>query len=91
MDAVIDQSIDWDPDNMYLWETRNELFIFLANKEVPHDFHKCEWMVGRELPLESCCKKRKFIFLSLPYPVDIMVQKTEMFKYLINVGRAMHC
>ena len=39
------------------------LFIFLANKEVPHDFHKCEWMVGRELPLESCCKKENSFFL----------------------------
>jgi hypothetical protein len=29
IDVVIDQSIDFNLDNMYLWETQNELFIYL--------------------------------------------------------------
>lgn len=91
---MIDQSVDLDIGNMYLWKTENDLFIFSSKYENPNVtlLYRWEQMMSSELPLYSCCEKENpSFFFCLHIQEMLWLNKNGMFKYLINMGRAMHC
>ena len=91
INVVIDQSIDLDLDNIYLWKTENDLFLFSSKYETPNVtlLYRWEQVTSKEVPLYSCHEKEYSSFSFCLYiQQTLQLNKNEMFKYLINMGRA---